>query len=197
MEPTRDEIAASICQRYSELADDPAKETAFPVGPRSAESLGYSPDEIDWLPASATESFAGVGNPLALGTLEASQVVLDLGCGAGMDVLLAARKVGPSGKVIGVDLTAAMVRKAQQNARQLGLDNAQFYEGDCAALPIGDQTIDVVISNGVFNLCFDKPRVVGEIYRVLRAGGRLLMADMILEDHVTTEKVQLIGSWSG
>ena len=197
MEPTPDQIRASIKQRYADLARSADSEKAFPVGLESAKALGYSPDEIDGLPPSATESFAGVGNPFLLGELHAGQIVLDLGCGAGMDVLLAARRVGPSGKVIGVDITEEMMLKARKNAETTGLTNVDFHQGDVESLPLADQTVDVVMSNGVFNLCLSKPRVVAEAFRVLRAGGRLLMADMLLEDHVTPEKVQLMGSWSG
>jgi arsenite methyltransferase len=197
MEPTPDQIRASIKQRYADLARSADLEKAFPVGPESAKALGYSPDEIDGLPPSVTESFAGVGNPFLLGELHAGQIVLDLGCGAGMDVLLAARRVGPSGKVIGVDITEEMMLKARKNAETTGLTNVEFHQGDVESLPLADQTVDVVMYNGVFNLCLSKPRVVAEAFRVLRAGGRLLMADMLLEDHVTPEKVQLMGSWSG
>jgi arsenite methyltransferase len=197
MEPTPDQIRASIKERYAGLARSPDSEKAFPVGPESAKALGYSADEIDSLPPSVTESFAGVGNPFLLGEPHAGQTVLDLGCGAGMDAVLAARKVGPSGKVIGVDITEEMLHKAQENADAIGLTNVEFQQGDVESLPLADKTVDVVISNGVFNLCLNKPRVVAEVLRVLRAGGRLLMADMLLEDHVTPEKVQLMGSWSG
>ena len=197
MEPTPDQIRASIKERYAGLARSPESEKAFPVGPESAKALGYSADEIDGLPLSVTESFAGVGNPFSLGELQAGQTVLDLGCGAGMDAILAARKVGPSGRVIGVDITEEMLHKAWKNAEAMGLTNVEFRQGDVESLPLADKTVDVVISNGVFNLCLNKPRVLAEAFRVLRAGGRLLMADMLLEDHVTPEKVELMGSWSG
>ena len=123
--------------------------------------------------------------------------MLDLGCGAGMDALLAIRRVGPSGGVVGVDITEEMVLKARKNAEATGVTNVEFHQGDVESLPLADETVDVVISNGVFNLCLNKARVVAESFRVLRAGGQLLMADMILEDHVTPDKVQLMGSWSG
>lgn len=197
MDQTPDEVRASIHQRYTNLACSPRVEKTFPVGPESAKTLGYSAEEIDRLPPAVTESFAGVGNPFRLGEIQPGQTVLDLGCGAGMDSILAAWKVGPSGKVIGVDITEAMVQKAAGNAQALGLTNLEFQQGDVERLPVADATVDVVISNGVFNLCLNKPRVVAEIFRVLRADGRLWMADMLLEGHVTPEKVQLVGSWSG
>jgi SAM-dependent methyltransferase len=197
MDQTPEAIQASIKERYANLARCPGSEKGFPVGPESAKSLGYPAAEIDRLPKSVTESFAGVGNPFSLGELHAGETVLDLGCGAGMDSILAARKVGPSGTIIGVDITEEMLVKARKNVEHLGLTNLEFRLGDLEALPLEDGTANVAISNGVFNLCPDKPKVLKEVFRVLRAGGRLLMADMILEDHVTPEKVQLMGSWSG
>lgn len=197
MDEAPEVIRASVRQRFGKLARSPGSEMAFPVGPGSAKSLGYSSDQIDGLPLSITESFAGVGNPFSLGAPQAGETVLDLGCGAGLDSILAARLVGPSGKVIGVDLTPEMIEKAAGNARAIEAANVEFRLGDLECLPVPDGTVDVAISNGVFNLCPDKPRVLTEVYRVLRAGGRLFMADILLEDHVTPEKVQLMGSWSG
>lgn len=197
MEQTPEAIRASVQQRYANLARTPESERTFPIGPQSAKALGYPADEIDALSASVTESFAGVGHPFSLGRIERGQTVLDLGCGAGLDSFLAARQVGPSGKVIGVDLTAEMIDKARRNAGALGLANVEFRLGDLESLPVPSGTVDVAISNGVFNLCPHKPRVLAEALRVLRPGGRLLMTDVILEDHVTPEKVQLMGSWSG
>jgi len=196
-DPIADPVLASIKQRYGDIARCPEAEKAFPIGAQSAKALGYSAELIDQLPASATESFAGVGNPFLLVELQAGQTVLDLGCGAGMDAILAASKVGPSGRVIGVDVTEEMIHKAQDNVRRIGLANVEFLQGDVESLPLAAESVDVVISNGVFNLCRNKPCVVAEVFRVLRAGGCLFMADIILEDHVSPEKVQLMGSWSG
>lgn len=197
MDQTPEAIRASITERFANLARSPESEEGFPVGPESAKSLGYPATEIDGLPKSVTESFAGVGNPFSVGELQPGETVLDLGCGAGMDSILAARKAGLSGKVIGVDFSPEMIDKATSSAQALGLTNVEFRPGDLEALPLKNATVDVAISNGVFNLCLDKPRVLREVFRVLRAGGRLQMADMILEDHVTPEKVELMGSWSG
>jgi arsenite methyltransferase len=197
MYQTPEAIRASSKDRYGNLARSPQSEKGFPVGPESAKALGYPAAEIDELPNSVTESYAGVGNPLSLAELRAGETVLDLGCGAGMDTILAARKVGASGKLIGVDFSPEMIDKATSNALALDLSNVEFRLGDLEALPLENGTVDVAISNGVFNLCPDKPKVLGEVFRVLRVGGRLCMADMILEEHVTPEKVQLMGSWSG
>jgi SAM-dependent methyltransferase len=196
MKETRDQIKAEIKQRFVKLALTPQEEQKFPVGPASAKQLGYDDHEIDSLPFSVTESFAGVGNPLALGELRAGETVLDLGSGAGLDSILAARRVGPDGRVIGVDFAAEMVEKAKRNADAVGATNAEFRQGEADALPVPDGSVDVVISNGVFNLCLDKPKVLAEAFRVLRAGGRMQMADILLEDGVTAEEVARKGMWS-
>ena len=192
----RQEIQASIGRRFADLARSPNEEKGFPVGPDSAKRLGYSAQEIDALPPAATGSFAGVGNPFSPGDPCAGSVVLDLGCGAGMDSLLAARRVGPSGKVIGVDMVEEMLAKARRNAETAGASNVQFRCGLADALPLPEGTVDVLITNGVFNLCFDKLKVVAEMSRVLRPGGRLQMADILLEPHVTPEELAGKGTWS-
>lgn len=196
MKQTPEQIKAEIKQRFVKLALVPHEEQKFPVGPASAKLLGYDAHEIDSLPPSLTESFAGVGNPLALGELRAGQTVLDLGCGAGLDSVLAARRVAPRGKVIGVDFAAEMIEKAKRNAEEVGTPNAEFRQGEVDALPVHDGSVDVVISNGVFNLCIDKPKVLSEAFRVLRPGGRIQMADILLEDDVTPEEVARKGTWS-
>ena len=143
-----------------------------------------------------TESFCGVGNPLDLGDVRPGQAVLDLGSGPGLDSLLAARRVGPTGRVVGVDLCLEMVEKARRNASLLGLRNVEFVEAGIEKLPLPDGSVDVVISNGVFNLCPDKPEVLAEVFRVLRPGGRLQMADILLHDDVMPQEVAQKGEWS-
>lgn len=196
MNPTSAELQATVKERFTKVALSPEKENKFPVGPASAKKLGYDPKEIESLPDSVTDSFCGVGNPLGLGELRAGQTVLELGSGPGMDSLLAARRVGPTGRVIGVDMCEEMIAKARCNAELLDLSNAEFVCGGIESLPLPDNSVDVVISNGVFNLCPDKPRVLAEAYRVLRSGGRLQMADILLEEGVTPEEVAKKGSWS-
>jgi arsenite methyltransferase len=143
-----------------------------------------------------TESFCGVGNLLGLGKVRPGHTVLDLGSGPGVDSLLAARRVGPTGKVVGVDLCPEMVEKARRNADLLGLHNVEFIQAQIEKLPLPDGSVDVVISNGVFNLCPDKPGVLAEAFRVLRPGGRLQMADILLHDDVLPEEVVHKGEWS-
>jgi len=196
MNPNNTEILTSVAERFAAIARSPEQEKKFPVGPESAKKLGYDPREIDSLPPSVTESFCGVGNPLALAKIRAGGTVLELGSGPGMDSLLAARRVGPTGKVFGVDMCEEMIAKARHNARLLDLRNVDFIESRIEQLPLPDASVDVVISNGVFNLCPDKPSVLAEAYRVLRPGGRLQMADILLEEGVTPEEVARKGSWS-
>jgi len=196
MPETPDQIRARIEERFVKVARSPHEGQPFLIGPDSAKGLGYDAAEIDALPPSVTESFAGVGNPLGLGEIAPGQTVLDLGSGAGMDSILAARRVGASGRVIGVDVTEAMLGKARRNAAAVGLDNVEFLHAEADALPAADGTVDVVISNGVFNLCLDKPVVLAEVFRVLKPGGCLRMADMLLDDGVTPQEVERKGAWS-
>lgn len=194
--PTPGDLRASVIDRFRKVATTPAGETKFPVGPESARRLGYDATEIEALPVSVTESFCGVGNPLSLGQPESGQLVLDLGCGAGCDTLLAARRVGQTGRVIGIDMTHEMVVKARRNAEHLGLSSVEVVLGEIERLPLSDASMDLVISNGVFNLCPDKPGVLAEVFRVLKPGGRLQMADILLHEDVTPEDVATRGSWS-
>jgi SAM-dependent methyltransferase len=196
MKDTLAAIEMAVTNRFAALARHPTEEQRFPVGPESAKRLGYAADEIDALPLTATESFAGVGNPFALGALQPGQTILDLGCGAGMDSLLAARRVQPAGTVLGVDMVEEMLTKGRRNAETVGLHNVAFLCGRADALPVSTASVDVLITNGVFNLCVDKPKVMAEMWRVLRPSGRLFMADILLEDHVTPEQLAGMGTWS-
>lgn len=190
------EVREKIRRRFVAVALDPQARQRHPIGPDSAKRLGYDPAEIDALPAALTESFAGVGNPLALGTPRPGETVLDLGCGAGLDSILAARRVGPTGRVVGVDATEEMVAKARTNAATAGVANVEFHHGEADRPSVAGGSIDLVISNGVFNLCFDKPSVLAEVYRVLKPGGRLQMADILLGDDVSECEVERKGAWS-
>lgn len=196
MPEQRDSIRTGVLERFTETAHTPEQVKKFPLGPESAKNLGYDADEIEGLPSSVTESFCGVGNPLELGELQAGQTVLDLGSGAGLDSILAARRIGPTGKVIGVDMTEAMIEKAGRNARALELRNVEFLHSEIDNIPLENKSVDIAITNGVFNLCPDKRKVLAEVFRVLRPSGRLQMADILLHDDVTPEEVATKGSWS-
>ena len=145
----------------------------------------------------AAESFAGVANPFSLGRLEAGDWVADLGCGAGTGSLVAAQMVGPDGHVTGIDMTAEMLAKARTAAEELGAENVEFVEGEIEHLPFGDASVDVVISNGVIDLVPDKDAVFAEIFRVLRSGGRIQLADVTIQNPVSEEGRRNIDLWTG
>lgn len=192
-----DVLRTAIQAEYAEVAADPHKGFHFHTGHILAERLGYPADRVDALPDAAVESFAGVGNPFSWGDLRPGKTVIDLGCGAGFDTLLAAEMVGPEGHVIGIDMTPAMLEKARRNAGLLGLPNVEFREGFLEDLPVADASTDVVISNGVINLCPDKETVIAEAYRVLRPGGRLQVADIVVAKEVPRSAKEDISLWTG
>jgi SAM-dependent methyltransferase len=188
-------IPAAVRQRFARIATVPGRDKRR-IGPAVAKELGYDPGQIDGLPASVTESFAGVGNPLSLGEVCPGETVLDLGSGAGLDSILAARMVGPAGRILGIDFTPQMVERARRNVEAASLPNIAFLEAPVEALPLADGTADVALCNGLFNLCPDKPKALAEVFRVLKPGGRFLIADVLLEDRVMPEEVARKGAWS-
>jgi SAM-dependent methyltransferase len=159
-----------------------------------AEALGY---DVDGIPKEAIESFAGCGNPVALASLNEGEVVLDLGSGAGLDAFVAAKKVGETGKVIGIDMTPEMLESATKSAKKMGYNNVEFRHGDIEALPVDNDSVDVVISNCVINLAPDKQKVFNEAYRVLRPGGRLMVSDIVLEVPLTQAMRDEVANYTG
>lgn len=190
-------LRQEVSRMYEAVARDPSGDFHFHRGPKYAAShLGYDPAELAKLPESSTASFAGVAQPLKIAALEPGQTVLDVGCGAGMDLLLAAGRVGPSGRAIGVDMTPAMREQAAASADKLGYDHVELRDGDAQSLPVEDASVDVVISNGVLNLTTDKSEAFGEIFRVLRSGGRLQLGDIVVSDELSEGVRNSIDLWA-
>lgn len=190
-------LRSAIQEEYAEVAACPTKGFHFHTGRFLADRLGYPSEQVEALPRSAIESFAGVGNPFAWGEPAPGETVLDLGSGAGFDALLAATMVGPTGHVMGIDMTPDMVNKSRRNAAALGLDHAAFCEGYLESLPVADDTVDVVISNGVVNLCPDKAAVLAEAYRVLKPDGRMQLSDIVVSRDVGDDVRADIDLWTG
>ena len=192
-----DLLRASIRDEYATVATEPQRGFHFHTGRRLATLLGYPDAWIDALPPEAVASMAGTGNPFALGEIRPGEHVVDCGSGAGADAIIAARLVGPSGRVIGVDMTPAMLDAARRAAAAAHLENVELREGYLEALPIEDAWADVVISNGVLNLVPDKAAALAEIHRVLRPGGRLQVADIVLDRPVSEGSKQDVSLWTG
>lgn len=190
-------LRAAIRREYEEVARSPEKGFHFHTGRRLASILGYEDALLQDVPETAIESFAGTGNPFSLGDLGPGENVVEVGCGAGMDALIAARKVGPSGSVIAVDMTEAMLERAKGSREQAGLDNVEFRLGYGESLPVDDGWADVVTSNGVLNLMPDKVAAVREMARVLKPGGRLQIADILVTKPVSSKAKERIDLWTG
>jgi len=189
-------LKSEIRKTYAAVSQEPEKDFIFPTGRAWAEDLGY-PDELRRVPDRIAESFAGVANPFSLGRLEPGERVLDLGCGAGTDSLVASLMVAPEGSVTGLDMTPEMLAKARAGAEELGAGNMTFVEGEAERLPFDDAKFDVVISNGVIDLIPDKDAVFGEIHRVLVPGGRIQIADVTIQQPVSDEGRRNIDLWTG
>lgn len=190
-------LKREIRKTYASVSREPERAFIFPTGRAWAEDLEYPSVELARVPETAVESFAGVANPFGLGRLEPGEHVLDLGSGAGTDALVAAQMVGESGRVIGVDMTPEMLAKARRAAAEADLTNVEFIEGEIEALPFAEATFDVVISNGVIDLIPDKDAVFAGIFRVLRPGGRIQLADVTIQTPVSEEGRRNIDLWTG
>jgi arsenite methyltransferase len=190
-------LREQVREKYREVATDPDGEYHFNTGRPLAARLGYDPSIVDELPDEAVESFAGVANPFSLGALREGERVVDIGSGAGFDSFVAAVQVSSAGAVVGVDMTAEMLSKSRATAELLGVSHVEFRAGFAEELPVEDGWADVVISNGVINLCADKQQVFAEIRRVLRPGGRVQFADIANGLPVPIEAIRDVDLWTG
>jgi SAM-dependent methyltransferase len=192
-----DILREEIRKTYTEVSSEQEQEFIFPTGRAWAQELGYPEPELTRVPDASTESFAGVANHWTLGRAEPGSVVLDLGCGAGTDLLIAAQMTGPTGRVIGIDMTPAMLERARASAQGMGFENVELHSSLIESLPLDDASVDIVISNGVIDLVPDKDAVFDEIDRVLRPGGRLQLADVIIHHEVSEDARKRIDLWTG
>jgi SAM-dependent methyltransferase len=190
-------LRSEIQRTYSAVSGEPDRDFMFPTGRAWAQDLDYPAELLERVPDASCESFAGVANPFALGPLGTGEDVLDVGCGAGMDTLIAAQMVGPTGSVTGIDMTPEMAAKARRSVTEIGIDTVTIVEGSAERLPFADASFDVVISNGVIDLIPDKDAVFSEIVRVLRPGGRIQLADVTIQRPVSEEGKRNIDLWAG
>ena len=180
-------IEESIRQKYLKAAVSPEGLFQYPTGRAGLQALDYAPDMVRDLPEAVAASYCGVGNPFILGPIREGEAILDIGCGAGVDSIIAAGLVGPSGSVTGIDVVPEMLARASENARLAGLANVAFRESSAEQLPFPDNSFDLVISNGVFNLVVDKVQALGEVFRVLKPAGRFMLADQVLAGELPKE----------
>lgn len=192
----QERIREAVRAKYGDVARSADALFPYETGPAGARALGYDAGLVDAAPPEMVGSFCGVGNPFSLGEIGAGATILDLGCGAGFDVFVASRAVGPRGRALGVDLTPAMVEAAGRNLARAGAANAEVWQGTSEELPFDDATADVVLSNGVLNLSPDKRRSFAEVFRVLRPGGALRFADVVLDEDLPDEVVGSLEAWS-
>lgn len=192
-----DELRLEIKKEYTNVALDPNKGYHFHTGRRLANLLGYDENHYKDLPEANIASFAGTGNPFSVGTIQPGETVVDIGSGAGFDSLIASRLVGSSGRVVGLDMTEEMLKKAQAGAEAMGAANVEFREGLAESLPLPDGFADVIISNGVLNLTLDKTETLREWFRILKPGGRLQVGDILVEREVPNSALDDISLWTG
>jgi arsenite methyltransferase len=190
-------LREEVKSKYRDVARNPNGEHHFHTGRPLARRLGYDPALVDSMPDAAVESFAGVANPFSLRALEPGEKVVDAGSGGGFDCFVAANQVGPQGKVVGIDMLPEMLEKSRKTTTVMGLTQVEFREGLLEKIPVQDGWADVVISNGVINLCVDKRQVFSELWRVLRPGGRLQFGDIANGKPVPAGALRDIDLWTG
>jgi arsenite methyltransferase len=184
-----------VKKAYSSAAERPTEQHPFPVGRAFAESLGYPKELLETLPAYSVDAFAGVSNVSIYAEIPAGSTILDLGCGAGLDTLIAARRTGPTGQVIGIDFSGSMLGRARRAAQEAGLENIEFREFPAEHLPLTDGKIDVAIVNGIFNLNPHREAIFGELFRVVRRGGHVYAAELILIESITNSSPPPEADW--
>ena len=190
-----DEIKKLVKDKYSKVACDPYAVYNFPVGKTFALKVGYPKKVLDTLPVSLTESFTGANNPHPFVELKPGEVVLDLGCGGGLDLYFYAKAVGPKGKVYGLDISEAMVNRAKENMKKTEMSNVEIHRGESDKLPFNDNFFDVTASNGIYNLSPDKESVMQEVFRVLRVGGRTVFCEIILKEPLSEDERKSHNDW--
>ena len=192
---TSEKLRETVCQVYSAAAEHPADEQKFPLGRHFAESIGYRSDLLAGLPAISVDAFTGVSNVSLFADIPVGATVLDLGCGAGLDSLVAAARVGSTGRVIGVDFSDSMLARAHQGAAESRIANVEFNKADAEDLPIADGSIDVALVNGIFNLNPEREAIFRELARVLRQNGVVYAAELILREPLPAEVRNSPGNW--
>jgi arsenite methyltransferase len=181
----REHIFNAVKLMYTTVANKPEKGFHFPSGRTACAFVGYPKEQLDQIIPTALESFAGVGYPFQANVIKANQSVLDIGAGAGTDILLSALLVGDNGKAYGLDMTQAMHEKLQRNAEKMGLHHVIPIKGNAEDIPLENESVDVVTSNGVLNLVPDKPKAIGEIFRVLKPGGHVQISDIVIKKNIS------------
>jgi SAM-dependent methyltransferase len=193
----RRRIRVAISDKYRMVAMTPEGNFKYPTGRAGLEGQNYDPEIIKTLPEPILASYCGVGNPFSLGPIARGESVLDIGCGAGVDTIVAAITAGPEGRVIGLDLTPEMLKRAKENLSKTLLENVSFEEGSAEDLSFPEASFDVVISNGVFNLVPDKTKALREVFRVLKPNGRFMMADQVLATEPPADTGSMVEKWAG
>jgi arsenite methyltransferase len=188
-------IETGIRSKYARVADSPQGLFAYPTGRAGIEGLGYDPALVDTLPEEVISSYCGVGNPFSLGPINKGEAALDIGCGAGVDTIIAGIMVGPTGKVVGIDVVPEMLQRAESNLSMTDLHHVAFKKASGENLPFEDAEFDVVISNGVINLAPDKVVLLNEVMRVLKPGGRLMLADQVAVGPVQKDMKARLANW--
>ena len=191
----KENITKSILEKYAKASVSMEGSFRYPTGAPALRMLGYEETILSLLPESVQAAYCGVGNPFSLGAIDPGMAVIDIGCGAGVDTLFAALMVGPGGRVVGIDITPEMVERAKANLNQMKLPNVSFYQASAEQLDFPPEGFDVAISNGVLNLVVNKERALAEIYKVLKPGGRLMLADQVLTGDPPQSIKGMVASW--